>query len=1410
MKKLCFLLLTFAAVTLWAFDFSRWKAANFTSCSFENGVLHLTKSVRSENNAYCYRKISGASLKPFHGRQVTLSADVELLNSSHADTVGVSLACKLKDGRILSGRAALPYKEKSAKTKIFTVLNVPADAVYLTAQIEAPRGWYRTAETLWSNIKLETSFPSSEKWNCGTGNFLSIDRKPLFWKWKSSAGLNAALKKGEFHLDGKGELTLRCQDGFPCGLGGTTTHLGKLILEVTEATPFSIEITSFGKKNIKVDVPEIPASKAGLRQVKIPLSRFAPFHDLVRFEEITFQVNGTQTIRKCVIADLDMARNSKNIIFDPSFELSETPGGAYMMWGDYRPEKSMAKVCFDTASKFHGKRSLKISPGGFITLYAADQKGVGAVFSLYARGGGKFGCSIQRQEGSMHGTTGMPLRKKEFLTSDAWSRYELVIPGKGKHDKDQNLFEVVVTNTGKQELYIDAVQLEQNVEQATAFKPERDTVFRSRLSVELPMDLRPEPADIPENRHEGKVQLSVINLHKRGYKSVPVRGAVPFASGVLFDHTCVRLVDSSGKSVPAQFSVLARRTRDKSIVSLAVDFNTALTAGKTERYTLVYGKKKTPATGRNIAVVKGSEIHIDTGKLRLVLTPGSASFLKNADAFCGVTTSDGKLYRGSAEIMRIEENGPQRATVFLRGSSLLAWELRLTFFKDQNFAAVDYSFENNFTAGDPLFRNIRSIFIQLPWSREFKIDSFSGKENTLFVQRHARSGKFEWDVFISDGRKGKVENNLKLSGTASGRNHAVSIYEFAELAPRAVGFHDGNIRIFHYPPAGTLSFDVLAGLSGTVQFNYSPAAASVPDYFPALICADPEYVAKTGVFGDFITDKAVAGYFPRSGKILAGIADALENSSELSAFYGLGDYGECGSRNFYSNHETALVRNMWISFLASGRAEAFKLASAHAIHQRDVDQVHFRYGSTGVHTHNPYSNYNFNFHTGHFWLTGVVYHYLITGDRRSFESAISAMAVPVQKSNLRYKGGRERHRMLFHLAEMYELTGINVLKEAFERQYNIGGASDPDTYYGALAYEALEKLYAATGEKKYLERMTEEVKLFYRKNRVDVADMPENRIKKPTYHGSSDEGRGVMALYSGSQAARRFRNTELINFLCPGKNNDPVMSAILNPLSQDGCLNWTRSAFSVMRDAGIKENPAMPDSYSFITRLTGRQKTFNNYTPFCFEIVPGTDGKAVLDIYRYRKFRYWQSGTTDDFVECKLYSSAGKLLKNVKLYANLPNEHRRIESLSPDGKNIRAEVAFVNDCWGSVSSPNRIRLSANRKYGARNRIHVPIAFYIKAPLTGSLEINWKWQNSDNVHAGVILGAMLKDDAGKTVAGSSYTIPSVNGETYTTKLDIPSAYRGKVLKLYITDFKWVSWKIDGLDYPWLGNTEKDLQ
>ena len=1414
MKNICIFSILLAAVSLCAFDLSKWEKSDLDIAEYKNGVLHLARLSKKPKSALISRRFSKAEIKSFSGKQLVISAEIEQLASDRGDVVGLSIFGKRKDGTRFSERASLPFKGKHAPVELAVYCNVPQDTLTLYASIEATRGWKHTADALFRNIKITTQNTDTPRWNFGTGSFLCVEKKPIHWNWQATPGLKAELKNNAFHLEGKGVLTLRCQKDRFFELMGSTPEFGALTFELGTTTPLSIDITSYGKKNNTVKLDKITASKNGSIRLKVMLSQFAHYHDLVKFEEISFAVDGKQIIKKCNIVDIDLENDVKNVMPDPSFEEAEHPESNYISYGDYRSEKLSDKLSFSTEHKFHGKRSLEIAPGGFTTLQANDLVGRTAIFSLYAKGNDSFELTFKQQLSKIHGAVSMKIWKKTFKAENNWKRFVFISPDTHKPNSYRSLYIAEIRNTGKTPLYIDAVQLEQNSTKATKFQPQKRTSFSVKINNVFPLSPLAEPKELPDNPEAGKVKITVINPDNTNYSNIPVRGGITFAKGKLFKINCLKITDKNGREIPAQFSTLARRvTTDKSVISVAVDFNTDLKANEKKEFFLEYGKTEFPQKGKNIAEKQKDDIVIDTGKLKLTLTPKADSFIKGCDAFCAVQGIDGKIHRSKADIVRIDENGPQRATVFLRGNALLAWELRLTFIKDQPYIIADYSFENNFTPKDAMTRPVRSIFLELPGGKEYKVDNFSGKQDALFVQRHARIGEFKWDTYCRRNGKKEIIDDLKLSGSGKAGKTAFHILDFAELAPRAIGFKDRKVRFYHYPPEGTALYEIHAGMSGTMRFNYAPDADSVPKIQHAVIYTDPEHTRKSKVFDEFLTRKEMQKYFPKTGNYLDSVFSVTRKFTVVNGFYGLEDYGEFGSRNYYSNHETSQVRNLWTNFLITGDVRDYLKACAHARHQRDIDQVHVRYGTTAVQTHNGYNNSSYSFHTGHFWLTGIIYHYLLTGDRRSYESAVSAMAVLVDKSGLKYPRGRERHRMLFHLAEIYGITGNQIVKQALDRQYNVGGASDRSAYYGAIAYEALEKMYEVTEDKRYLDRMTGEVRLFEKNNRVDVKPMPEDRGMPPTQHGTSDGGRGVMTIFSGSRAALRYNDPELIKFLNVGKGDDPMVIRLLDPRSRDIHLVWITSGLFTMKHFGLKESKIVPDSYSFIAQLTGLQWDFNNYQPFVFEMTPDKNGMCAIDLYRYRMFRYWNKKLKNDYVYCKIFDSKGKLLKSAVLNNNVTWEHTKVQAKSPDGKNLRAEVTFDNDSWGGISSPNKIRLFADRKFGVRNGLNVPVAVYFKAPASGKLEIVWCWRHKNNVEAGSILGAYIESCGGKEVVKASYTIPEVlcdrEFNTHTLKLDIPEQFRNKVLKLYITDNKWMSWQVKGLDYPWFGNKASDL-
>ena len=41
------------------------------------------------------------------------------------------------------------------------------------------------------------------------------------------------------------------------------------------------------------------------------------------------------------------------------------------------------------------------------------------------------------------------------------------------------------------------------------------------------------------------------------------------------------------------------------------------------------------------------------------------------------------------------------------------------------------------------------------------------------------------------------------------------------------------------------------------------------------------------------------------------------------------------------------------------------------------------------------------------------------------------------------------------------------------------------------------------------------------------------------------------------------------------------------------------------------------------------------------------------------------------------------------------------------------------------------------------------------------------------------------------------------------LKIPDELRGKPLRLFVNDVKWMEWKINGLDYPWIAEVKDGI-
>lgn len=1383
------------------------KGAIFKICKQEkDGSLHVFDDADGAFNNTLQRTLSQQELNTLRGKYLKLSCSVRQSFSTATDSVGITITVRTGDRQTFSRYARLRTTGSTGWESLTAGLFIPENSAAVYIGLDCASGYGRRAEAWFRDLKLECrDKPVCTRAGQRVAGLIRIGSQPLSWCWRETKGIYMTPERSGMTLrpvtpDG-GSILFQSADHAPLILSGINDK-SALILEIEGKGAFSIDLISYGKANRTL---RVPASPEAVRTLRFPLSEFAPLNDLAELNGLELSTDQPLKIKQITFSGMTPPKRTINLLPDPSFEISAVPAPSYPLLGDYRTEKTMKHSFPDPQKAFHGKRSLRLEPGGFFSWTAYDQAENGAVFSFYAQADqpGTIDVMLHPLETDMHGTNAPIYRKRFELTPGGWKRNRIISPRAKRNPPPQqfNFYRMEIRNSGKNPVWIDAVQLEQGTVEPGKFTDKRDSASRVNIF----------PAVSPErykglkqgiNRKQGSIPLQVLNPSDRALRNAIVSGGIPFPKGELFQASRLGIFDGNGNEIAAQFTPLAYRPVDGSILAVKVDFQANLKAGK-QPFTLKYGlPEKTER--QNLARRTGAAIRIDTGTLKLDTAPGRLPLLNGLPIRCMIKTMDGKLRPAAPDTVELEENGPLSSTVLIRGRAEVTYELRLTAFAGKPYLRIDYSFENGFVPKKtPLMKTLRAIWLELPGGTTWSADRFSGTGTGVLIQRHARSGRQEWDVFEEKNGTVSIHPGTKLSGRASAGKTTVRVEKLWENAPRGFGFDNTALKLYLWPENGVNPLDLPLGLSASMRLWLNPDGTELPEEKMPLLLPENGWLRHSGVFGDLEDAAALKSGFPKAWKLIDDVFRAEQREAAVRNMYGYGDFGDFGSRAWVTNHETAAVRNLWTRYLRTGTYEDFDIAQDHARHQREIDMCHAGRFMKGVYPHYTWTHINYNFHTGHFWLTGLVNHYLLTGDRRTLDSIIGAASVLIQKSVIKYKNGRERHRMLFHLAEIYELTGNPEVRKAFERQYSHGGASDPAAYYGGISHEALLKLYDVTGERKYLDRLNREAKEFLAAN--TPLPMPEVRTKPPTLTGAADEGRGCMRLFMEAVMAKRLGSADYLHYLSKGTGT--WLWSLLSPNGRDTCLEWAAFHLSGLRSFGLKEDPRLPSEYSFLHRLTGRMRIQNGDQPFELELLPDADGKAALELYRIRSFRYWSFKRDNDKV--LVTANDGKAGKTMELYNNVPAEYGVFRTDSPDGKAVRLKLRFINDCWGGISSGTPFRISSERWFAARAGIAVPVGFYLRAPANGPLRISWRWLRERNTNAGESLGILLETPEGKRLASDVFTIPFEYQEdrkicTYSAELTIPEAYRGKILKAWISDPKWIEWRLSGLDDPWLAD------
>lgn len=194
--------------------------------------------------------------------------------------------------------------------------------------------------------------------------------------------------------------------------------------------------------------------------------------------------------------------------------------------------------------------------------------------------------------------------------------------------------------------------------------------------------------------------------------------------------------------------------------------------------------------------------------------------------------------------------------------------------------------------------------------------------------------------------------------------------------------------------------------------------------YPQLIAIlPPAWIAGTKALGDILPKgEESLRLFPYWEAMLEesmrkwarGMATGMRDFGD--AYYG----GPYKGKNSYANLEYDVPLNFLIQFIRTGQRWFFDVAEAQVRHQADIDIDHYtgrQWKHSPLHTTTEAD-------LGHIFLRGLLLHYLLTGERRSLESAerIGKWLAPKVEKLEDIGNERQIGWSLYALSELYKVT----------------------------------------------------------------------------------------------------------------------------------------------------------------------------------------------------------------------------------------------------------------------------------------------------------------------------------------------------------------------------------------------------
>ena len=740
-----------------------------------------------------------------------------------------------------------------------------------------------------------------------------------------------------------------------------------------------------------------------------------------------------------------------NMLPDGSFEYST--GGAWnrLMLASYPYNSYLPADCqwdVDETTAFHGKRSLRSRNGNPLLLQCEGDHD-NTVFSIYLKAD-KHDTPVTVTLYGYSRFQPTKLAEKKFKVTCDWQQYRLNIPRKWLSvDKVAAPQEFYITPPGNATVWADAAQWQKKA--SAQYQEYAGKTFAKS-------DALKEFAQ--RNVFEDKVQEPVKNGKlpaKREFtvkypcaaENVPVTAGIPFAVGEWFGQGSVSVESAAtGKRYPAQGVISARWVKDRSVRMLCVNFSAPL-SGKSDKFKLHFSQ----APEKAAPAYKAPELSLY------------------------VIGGDGKRFN-SRELLRKTINS----------GALFSDEVRQgLLFNDKEEALAMYSLHLRFYHHDnsiKIFSNILNMSLEAAAIREAAliVDTKKSGKPDGYLQHYSHTNKRF--LLPPDGSFAQVAANGGALLVREG-----SLRHPVKLTVDAQGKFTGYLWSGDFKP---LMLSRLMNLSR--EFIYTPDRNRAVQYgYRASAIADVQDVVSTnflmlplGVVSEKTHPYAVRNFNELRDKLLMPPENIFADQKKLiHGHFNFGDvYGDRGWSNQESYMDYSAIN------LALMRQDPAILANGfeRAMHYRDVDILDgiASYHSPG-HTSGPSYEYS------HSWPQGVLMHYLLTGDTRSYEVIKRVitryMATPVEFKYI--TDSRSLGRFLLGLSDFYTFTGDPAIRDRFYVQlaraekenllpefkdqtiFHWHGRCDPfHIWYGCFA---LYQMYQHTGDEKLLQSFKREM-----------------------------------------------------------------------------------------------------------------------------------------------------------------------------------------------------------------------------------------------------------------------------------------------------------------------------------------------